>query len=611
MKEKKECKKMLAMLLLLCTAITGITQNLLGRSVSLEVKAQRLDNVLEIVSNKGNFYFSYNSNAIKKDSLISLSVTNKTVRQVLETLLPDHYEFRESGNYIIIRKTPITITLVTNKAATQDKFYIVSGYVLDDETGAWIRDASIYEKTQLASALTNPQGYFKIKLKHKSKAAALTVSKEFYRDTTVLVDPGFNQQVTITIFPVSSGSMTLIGPDDYFAPEQLKLRVQTDSTITEYTYTKTDSVKVERTGMGKFLLSSEQRIQSLNLRKFFTTRPYQVSFTPGLGTHGRLSAQVTNNFSLNVLGGYNAGVNGIELGGLFNIDKKNVQYVQLAGLFNIVGGKVNGWQAAGITNSVLESMKGLQMAGINNYVNGKFDGVQLAGIYNHASDSVKGLQMAGIANFSRKTITGSQLAGIINFSNKEISGAQVSGVLNYAKHLKGVQVGLINISDTSEGLSIGLINIVLKGYHKLSFSTDELVNANAAFKTGSKRLYNILQAGMNFSDSQQVFTYGYGLGSELRLGKVLSLNPELTAQYLYLGSWNYVNILSKARLNLNIKLNKYISIFGGPVYNIYYSDQHTSFPGYRSAIPSSGYGTHTYTSNVKGWLGWNAGINFF
>jgi hypothetical protein len=58
---------------------------------------------------------------------------------------------------------------------------------------------------------------------------------------------------------------------------------------------------------------------------------------------------------------------------------------------------------------------------------------------------------------------------------------QIAGVFNYSKKLKGVQIGLINIADTSEGYSIGLINIVLKGYHKLSFSANEILNVNAAF----------------------------------------------------------------------------------------------------------------------------------
>ena len=37
-----------------------------------------------------------------------------------------------------------------------------------------------------------------------------------------------------------------------------------------------------------------------------------------------------------MFGGYTAGVNGLEIGGLFNLNKKDVRYVQAAGLFNIV-----------------------------------------------------------------------------------------------------------------------------------------------------------------------------------------------------------------------------------------------------------------------------------
>ena len=135
--------------------------------------------------------------------------------------------------------------------------------------------------------------------------------------------------------------------------------------------------------MGRFLLSSKQKVQSLNLKNFFTSRPFQVSFTPGLSTHGKLSSQVVNNFSLNVIGGYTAGTNGVEIGGIFNIDKKEVKYVQAAGIFNMAGGNVKGVQMAGINNTVLDTVKALQAAGVRNYVKGKLNGVQLAGVYNH------------------------------------------------------------------------------------------------------------------------------------------------------------------------------------------------------------------------------------
>jgi len=593
-------------------SISCCGQGLLSKNISLEVNRQRLDNVLEILSNKGDFYFSYNSKIVKKDSLVSVTVRNKTVKETLSLLFNNTYEFVESGNYVIIRKAPIRMTMVTNKAVVEEKIYSVSGYVFDEQSGVAITEASVYEKKQLASALTNDAGFFKLKLKSsKTSTATLFISKEFYEDTSIVIEPRHNQEITITMVPVEKEEdKVTIAPEDYLVPDSLKL---TTDTVSRISSVPLDSAKVERTGMGKFLLSTKQRVQTLNLNHFFTTRPVQVSLTPGLGSHGKMSGQVVNNFSLNVIGGYTAGTNGVEIGGVFNIDKKEVKYFQAAGVFNVDGGKMKGFQAAGVNNTVLDTSYGFQVAGINNLVKGKFAGFQVGGVYNHVSDSVKGVQAAGVANFARRKLSGVQFAGVGNVSNKETDGAQIAGVFNYSKKLRGVQIGLINIADTSGGYSIGLINIIIKGYHKLSFSTNEIVNVNAAFKTGNSRLYSILQAGVNTGSDNRIYSFGYGLGSELNLNKrkTLSLNPELTAQYLYLGSWDYTNILNRIHLNFNVKLGKYVSLFAGPAFSVYISDQKTALAGYRFPIPPSGYHIISFGNQVTGWFGWNAGINFF
>ncbi len=98
---------------------------------------------------------------------------------------------------------------------------------------------------------------------------------------------------------------------------------------------------------------------------------------------------------------------------------------------------------------------------------------------------MSGLQIGGVANINTKNVNGLQVAGVANITAKTVNGVQVAGVVNYTKRLKGVQIGLINISDTSEGYSIGLINIVLKGYHKLTFYSNEIFALNSAFKTGT------------------------------------------------------------------------------------------------------------------------------
>lgn len=600
-------------ILFVCISSAAYGQVILQKNISLNVNRQRLDNVLEILSNKGDFYFSYNSNIIKKDSLVSVSASNKTVKEILTQLFNNTYEFKESGNYIIIRKAPIRMTLVTSKGIVEEKIYSVSGYVYDEQSGAAINEASIYEKRMLASALTNEAGYFKIKLKSsKSSTAELTVSKEFYEDTTIRIQPRFDQEVSITMMPIElPGSTEVISPDDYLAPDSIKATI--DTSVAVQAPVTTDSIKVQQSGVGRFLLSGKQKVQSLNLKKFFTTRPFQVSVVPGLSTHGQLSSQVVNNFSLNIFGGYTAGTNGVEIGGLFNIDQKDVKYFQAAGLFNSVGGEVSGFQVAGINNLVQDNVYGFQAAGINNFTTGKMHGFQVAGIYNHVSDSVKGFQAAGVANFSKEKVSGVQISGVANISNREMNGVQIAGVINYTKKLKGLQIGLINIADTSAGYSIGLINVIIKGYHKLSFTTNEIQNFSAAFKTGNSKLYSILQAGLNASDSNKVYSFGYGLGSELNLNKrkTISINPEASCSYLYLGSWDYTNLLNRFNLNFNVKLGKYVSLFAGPSYSVYITDQHIKFDGYRFPIPPSKYNTTKYSDKVTGWFGWNAGINFF
>lgn len=609
---------------LLLFSLAASAQNVLGRTVSIDVYRQQLDQVLEILSNKGNFYFSYNSNIIRRDSLVTLKVYNKTVKQVMDLLFAEGYEYRESGNYIILRKTPIKLSMITTHSASDEKIYFVSGYILDDQTGETISNASIYEKNQLASAISNKEGYFKLKLKSRYDKASLTVSKDLYEDTTIVIQPKYNQQLSIAIMPVEISDKTItITPYTFDAPDSIVIAVRkADSTHWLYTYRKTDSAMVEKTKAGQWLLSTWQKAQTINLRKFFVMRPYQLSLLPGLSTNGPLNSQVINHVSLNVWGGYSGGVKGVELAGWFNIDKKDVRWVQAAGWFNIVGGQVDGVQLAGIHNTVMDSVSGVQAAGISNFVNRQFVGAQLSGIYNHVGGSMNGLQAAGIGNYANNGTTGAQIAGILNVNRRrmngaqiagvlnvnfnEVKGAQIAGVINYTKKLSGVQIGLINIADTSDGYSIGLINIIFKGYHKLSLYGNEVFPLNAAFKTGNSKLYSILLAGVEPSKDDKAYTFGYGLGREFYLNSRWGANAEVSTQQVYLGSWNNINVLNRLEMHLHFKLNKYFSLFMGPSVSLYYSDQKTKIAGFKQNIRSIPDGEH-----VRIWSGFTAGINIF
>ena len=615
------------LLVILLTGTWSYGQSHLSKVVPIQVASQPVDHVLEILSNKGNFYFSYNSNIINRDSLVTISENNRTVRQLLDLLFKSGFEYRESGNYIIIRRAPIKLTLVTSSAATENNFYTVSGYIIDDQTGEKVSYASVYEKQRLASAITNEKGYFKIRLKSKYRTAALTVSKEFYQDTTVVIEPRLNQQITITIMPLDvTEQSVVISPKNYQAPDSIMISVrQNDSISWLYTYRKTDSVRVEKTRLGDWFISSKLKFQSLNLSRFFTVRPYQLSVIPGVSTNGKLNSQVVNHFSFNLFGGFSGGVNGLEVGGLFNINKRDVKYVQVGGLFNVGGGAMTGVQTAGIHNTVLKAATGVQVAGVNNYVQQAFTGLQVAGVYSHTGSwfqgvqlggvanyvnaTVKGIQIAGVSNYADGSVKGMQIGGVANINPSETKGMQIAGIVNYSRKLRGVQIGLINIADTSEGYSIGLINVVLKGYHKLVLSTNDIMTANVAFKTGNSKLYSILLGGANVRENERIYSFGYGLGKEMNIAKWFSVNPEFTAQHLYLGSWDYLNLLGRATLNFNIKFGRHFAIFGGPAFNAYHSDQTTAVADYKFDIIRGK--QYKIANDVTGWVGWNAGISLF
>ncbi|HUM66207.1 MAG TPA: STN and carboxypeptidase regulatory-like domain-containing protein, partial [Chitinophagaceae bacterium] len=426
--------------LFICCSNNVYTQSILDKRINISVREQRLDDVLAIISNQAGFSFSYNSSIVKRDSLVTMNIQGQTVRQVLNQLFNGGYEYKESGNYVILRRVSLQLTSVTKSSPAKDKSYTISGYVVNGETGERLSDVSIYETTYLTSTLTDANGNFSIRLKDKYKTTSLAVSKDAFEDTTVSVPQKYDLQLVIAIVPVLD-----------------KAIVSTPNTfeLADTSFVNTDTVssnsgavdEIEQTSFGRFLISAKQKIGSLNMKKFFTEKPFQFSVVPGVSSQGKMSGQVVNNFSFNLLGGYTAGVNGMELGGLFNLNKKDVKYLQAAGLLNITGGSVTGLQLGGSHNTSLKHVKGVQAAGINNYVKGDFAGMQIAGVSNINGGTMNGVQAAGVFNYQNRKSNTVQIAGVANIGGGEVKGLQVGGVFNYAKKLKGIQIGLINISD--------------------------------------------------------------------------------------------------------------------------------------------------------------------
>ena len=551
----------------------------LNRRISLNIEKQKLGEVLDQIAQKGGFRFSYSGTVFDPDSVVSIQATGEPVRDILDRLFELKADYRVSNDYIILRSAVLRFFIQPEIIKTDEKHYLISGYVIDEQSGKKVSDASIYEKRLLESALSDQNGYFRMRIRGNHQSVILTVSKEAYRDTSLM----FLSTVTIK-------------PEGYTYEDE------------SFSYA---SNLVERLGIGRFLVSAKQRIQSLNISGFLTNSPFQASLIPGLSSHGMFSSQVVNKASLNLIGGYTAGLDGVELAGLFNISKNDVRYVQLAGLSNVVGGSLQGFQAGGLFNSVLDSLNGFQAAGLGNDVRKSVGGWQAAGVFNHVRMNLNGMQVAGVSNLVSNHTRGLQVSGVGNITSKEMRGIQIGGLFNYAKNLKGLQVGLINVADTSSGFSLGLINWVSKGYHKLSLASTDVFNQQLAIKSGNPKLYSMLIAAGNFTGNNKVYSAGYGLGHHRDFNKWLSASAELSAQGIYLGYWDYPNVLGKLQLNAQFRLVKGVSLFGGPSYSVYRTDplSQTDVGYKRDIAPASA--KIIDNGKVRSWTGWTAGVILF
>ncbi|MBC8034760.1 MAG: carboxypeptidase regulatory-like domain-containing protein, partial [Chitinophagaceae bacterium] len=120
-------------------------QQLINKQVSLHLSQQPLYTVLEQIGRQGSFYFSYNSSLIPGDSLVSLSITRKTVWQALDLLFHGTLQYKESQGLVILQR-----------AYTQ----AAKGYVTDAASGKPLAGVTVTFNPSGASAMSDSNGYY-------------------------------------------------------------------------------------------------------------------------------------------------------------------------------------------------------------------------------------------------------------------------------------------------------------------------------------------------------------------------------------------------------------------------------------------------------------------
>ncbi len=585
---------------------------LIERKITLNSESIKLNDALLLVSKTCDFNLSYNANLIKGDSLIRVKSRNANPIRLLRSILPDHVNVKYSGNNVVLLYKP----LPPDNPKEKEKFYSVSGKVIDAETASPLISATVLNLSNSRSVNTDSSGSFEIQFSSYTKEFSIAVSKAGYRDTLFLFNPA-NHRILVPLDII---------PARILEPELDKI-----NTISP----DIENHSISKLILPELLISNSENIQGYSIRTF------QSSMTPGLSSNFKIAGAVKNKFSLNILGGYSYGVEYLEIGGLLNMTRKDVSWVQIAGVSNLVGGNVKGVQVAGAFNHTRGNQKGIQIAGAANVVAYHQKGIQIAGAANLSRGDVYGVQIASGLNYTGADNIGWQITAGANIVHKKLKGIQLAagynqcksahglqlsagvnltdtlngvqiGLLNLSGTQKGFQLGLINIVDSSEGLSLGLLNIVRKnGYQSGSISSSELHYAKSNIHIGTAGFYSIISIGMGGYYGPGFLSAGFGLGSKFFAKQRNSLHLELCHESIFYKV--NAKIIQKGLLSTSLHYSREIFpnwyLFGGPAFNFLFNNEKNPEPGSQRIAPYNLFKDKPDLP-IEGWIGGSLGIRF-
>lgn len=310
-------------------------------------------------------------------------------------------------------------------------------------------------------------------------------------------------------------------------------------------------------------------------------RKWRVTLFTPIGTNGVEAPDYTARYSINLLYGYHGGLDGIEVGTLFNITKKYSNGFMLAGLGNISGGPIEGVTITPGLNASKSNISGLHFTGLGNVAQGSVEGLILSGFGNISRGSIEGLTISGVGNIAENNIEGLSVTGGINASKGDIEGLHITGLanisgddqeglimaglfntagsslsgltlaggfnvakniegltasgfanigqemeglqfsgLNLSRRSEGLQIGLINLAREFEGMPVGLFSLYGNGRKNIDLRTSDAGFTEAGLNLGTYRVSNMLIFGFNNALDRDVYRIGWSLGLEKNIKDV-------------------------------------------------------------------------------------------
>jgi len=189
---------------LLFSVNTVVAQNeLLNKLITIPKQHTTLYNALNVISDKADCLFIYDSQVVESDKRVKLVADNQALKQVLDGILENpQLAYKVIGKHILIYRVKsenpaVNIPQPVIQVQDSIKNILVRGHVFDNENKSAVPYVSIGITEENIGTITNADGYFELKVPASFSGSFLLVSHLGFMSQRIPIQLIKEQQVDI------------------------------------------------------------------------------------------------------------------------------------------------------------------------------------------------------------------------------------------------------------------------------------------------------------------------------------------------------------------------------------------------------------------------------
>jgi len=194
----------LLLVFLLWSAIVSAQKennSVLDQKITLNIQNQPITSILDSISSQAKVFFSYDAILIEADKKTNLSISEKSVRETLDTLFHSKFDYQVLGDQIII--ADLVKSIIAKPGELESKINTIKGRVIDREGKEALPYTGISILRSNIGTISNIDGNFELKIPASMIQDTIVFSHLGYRPFRQPISEITAEKFTISLQPAT------------------------------------------------------------------------------------------------------------------------------------------------------------------------------------------------------------------------------------------------------------------------------------------------------------------------------------------------------------------------------------------------------------------------